>query len=350
MSEAQHLVLTGAAGFIGAQLARRLLDAGHHVLGIDDFSTGSKSNLVRAGVSESVENPLSRAEPTFRLIEDDVASAVRSGIPGPPVDAVFHLAASVGVGKVVSSPSASAENNLDQTRAALRFAKEHRARFVYTSSSEVYGKCPTLPCKEDAELVFGPPTASRWSYGLAKALDEHLVIDAANQSSLTCVVARIFNTIGQGQTGKHGMVLPKFVEAAACGGELVVHDDGLQMRCFCDVRDTAEALSRLGLSESPLEFHVFNVGGEVPTTILDLAKLVQARAHQMKLPGGTIVHRDSCEIYGPNFEDPKQRRPCLDRVKTAINWSPRIQLQETVDQLLRDAVASPHRTSVGASR
>ncbi|BAM04396.1 NAD-dependent epimerase/dehydratase family protein [Phycisphaera mikurensis] len=327
MPEPRHLLVTGAAGFIGSHLVRRLLAAGHRVTGLDDLSTGSAENLA--------ELP---GGARFRLHEGDAATLLRSAALEGTIDGVFHLAASVGVARVVDAPSASAENNLDQSRAVLRFARERGAALLLASSSEVYGKCPALPCREAADLCFGPPTASRWSYGLAKALDEHLALDAARSGGGRVIIARLFNAIGPGQLGRYGMVVPRFVTAAAAGGELEVYGDGSQARCFCDVRDTAAALERLLLGPAPAH-EIFNVGGDEPVTIAALAERVQRRARALGLPGGTIVHRPYEEVYGAGFEEPRRRVPDLGRVRAA-GWAPRIGLDQTLDALLRPLAAA----------
>ncbi len=328
MKRPQHFLVTGAAGFLGSHLVERLLRDGHRVLGVDDLSTGSVNNLAAADLDR------------FELVEGGAAAVLGGSLPGPPVDAVFHLAASVGVAKIVEDPTGSAENNLDQTRAVLGFARRTGAAVLYASSSEVYGKCPVLPLREDADLVFGPTTASRWSYGLAKALDEQLVLDAG-RGGIRTVVARLFNAIGRGQLGRYGMVVPRFVAAAASGGELVVHGDGKQSRCFCDARDTADALALLlagaaGDNSSPHHAGVFNVGGDTPIAIGELARLVNERAVAAGLPGGRITHQDYEEAYGSGFEDPRRRVPDLSRILEATGWSPRIVLADTLDTLLAD--------------
>ena len=333
---AQHLLVTGAAGFIGSRLVASLLGHGHRVLGLDDLTTGSRANLRRLGLE---------GHPGFELLEGDAAATLAGDAAAgfPALDGVFHLAASVGVARVVDDPTGCAQNNLDQTRAVLRFARATGTPVLIASSSEVYGLCPVLPCREDADLTFGPTSASRWSYGLAKALDEHLALDAARRGGPRTVVARLFNCVGLGQLGRYGMVLPRFVEAAAADEELVVHGDGRQSRCFCDVRDTAAALSTLLLGGHA---GVFNVGGDEPITVLALAGLVRDRARARGLPGGRIVHRSYEEVYGPGFEDPPRRVPDLGRIDAATGWRPRIGLRDTIDGMLEAAASATRAEAV----
>ena len=319
--------MTGAAGFIGAHLVTRLLAAGHRVLGLDDLSTGSTGNLDRSGVA---------GHPGFELLRGD-AAATLAGLPGDEaVSGVFHLAASVGVARVLADPAAAAENNLDQTRAVLAFAEARGVPVLLASSSEVYGKCPGSPCREGDDLTFGPTASARWSYGLAKALDEHLGLAAARAHGLRVVIARLFNAVGPGQVGRHGMVLPRFVAAAATGGVLSVHGDGGQSRCFCDARDTAAGLERLLLGGHR---GVFNLGGDRSITILSLAELVRGRALALGLPGGRIELQPRGAAYGEAFEEPRQRVPDLSKVRAATGWSPRVSLEETIDELLQAAAA-----------
>lgn len=325
------LLVTGAAGFLGAHLVARLLASGHRVLGLDDLSTGSVGNLVRLGVA---------GHPGLTLVEGDAAGTL-AGLPaGEPVAGVFHLAASVGVARVLADPAAAAENNLDQTRAVLAFAQARPGGVpvLLASSSEVYGKCPAAVCAEGDDLVFGPTASARWSYGLAKALDEHLGLAAARSSDLRVVIARLFNAVGLGQVGRHGMVLPRFVAAAATGGVLGVHGDGRQSRCFCDARDTAR-----GLADLLLGGHrgVFNLGGDQPVAIRALAEAVRERALALGLPGGRVELQPRGAAYGEAFEEPRQRVPDLTRIRAATGWSPLIPLSQTIDELLREPTPTP---------
>ena len=193
---------------------------------------------------------------------------------------MYHLAAAVGVKLIVDDPAGMIATNIDDTIAVLRSCAAADVPVLITSSSEVYGKCPVLPLHEDMDLVFGPTSASRWSYGLTKALDEHLALDFARQSGLRTVVVRLFNTIGPRQVGRYGMVVPRFVSRACAGQTLDVYGDGRQTRAFCDVRDVVRALAGL-LGHAEAHGRVFNVGSENQVTVDALADLVidRVRGH-----------------------------------------------------------------------
>ena len=229
-------------------------------------------------------------------------------------------------------------NNVDETDAVLRRAMELEAVVLVTSSSEVYGKCPVLPLREEMDLVYGPTTASRWSYGLSKALDEHLALDLARRSGLRAVVARLFNTIGPRQVGRYGMVVPRFIEQAAAGRPLTIYGDGRQTRAFCDVRDVADALARLSTCADAYG-RVFNVGSTRQVTIDELANLVSAAA---VTAGGSAVakqHLPYEAVYGEGFEDPPHRLPDVTRLEQAIGFRPRYRLEQTLRQLMADELA-----------
>ena len=248
------------------------------------------------------------------------------------MDRVFHLAASVGVQRVVDDPAAMMRNNVLTTDAVLRAAGRASAAVLIASSSEVYGRCPVLPLVEDAELVYGPTTASRWSYGMAKALDEHLALDLAHRTGLRAVVVRLFNTIGPRQVGRYGMVVPRFVTQAVRGETLTVYGDGRQTRAFCDVRDVTDALARL-LDAPAAVGGVFNVGATHAITIGDLASRVLRAADA---PADRLRHVPYEDVYGAGFEDPHDRLPSVDRLDEMIGgFAP----TRTLDATLRELVA-----------
>lgn len=314
-------IITGGAGFIGSHLAERLASAGQKLVLVDNLSTGRRSNidhllgdrccLVQARAAEAMTDP-----------------ALLRG-----VTRVFHLAAAVGVKLVVDDPAAMIRNNIDETDVVLRAAERIGAAVLITSSSEVYGKCPVLPLREDMELVYGPTTASRWSYGLSKALDEHLALDLARRTGLRSVVVRLFNTIGPRQVGRYGMVVPRFVAQAVAGSDLTLYGDGQQTRAFCDVRDVTDALARL-LDHDEAYGRVFNVGSTTQITIEQLAdQVIDAVADA----GGPRVGKKFVSyeaVYGEGFEDPPHRLPDTTRLRDAVGFAPRITLGQTLSELI----------------
>jgi len=315
-------IITGGAGFIGSHLAELLLQQGHKIVLIDDLSTGRTSN-VQALLGDRC-----------RLVESSAATALRNPDLMQNVGRIFHLAAAVGVKLVVDNPAAMIRNNIDETDLVLRAAAQADAAVLITSSSEVYGKCPVLPLQEDMELVYGPTTASRWSYGLSKALDEHLAIDLARRQGLRSTVVRLFNTIGPRQIGRYGMVVPRFVKQAVSGQPLTLYGDGKQTRAFCDVRDVVDALSRL-IAHPGAYGQVFNVGSTRQVTIDQLADRVIDIASQA---GGPRVEKQFIPyqtVYGDNFEDPPHRLPDITRLEEAVGFAPQFSLDQTLQELVK---------------
>ncbi|MEM1445495.1 MAG: NAD-dependent epimerase/dehydratase family protein [Planctomycetota bacterium] len=321
-------IITGGAGFIGSHLAERLRAAGRRVVLVDDLSTGRHTNIEHL-LGEGVE-----------LVEGRAADVLQDPAVFRGVREVYHLAAAVGVKLIVDDPAGMIATNIDDTIAVLRACSSADVPVLVASSSEVYGKCPVLPLREDMDLVFGPTTASRWSYGLTKALDEHLAIDLARRDGLKSVVVRLFNTIGPRQVGRYGMVAPRFVSRACAGQPLEVYGDGGQTRAFCDVRDVVAAMTGLmGLPDGAAFGGVFNVGNDQQVTIRGLAELVIERTAAAGRTGSTIQTVPYEAVYGEGFEDPPHRLPDVSRLRDAIDWSPTFTLEQTIDTLIADELS-----------
>ncbi|MBL0927604.1 MAG: NAD-dependent epimerase/dehydratase family protein [Phycisphaerales bacterium] len=322
----RRCLVTGGAGFIGSHLTDHLLALGHDVTVIDDLSTGRRENLADAMAGRSGPGRL-------RFIEATVSAALAALGPGERFDMVFHLAAAVGVKRVLERPIESVETNVHETSALLRFVasrppasdgSRHAATLV-ASSSEVYGKGARTPFAEDDDCVLGPTTASRWSYACSKALDEYLALAYHRQHGVPVVVARLFNTVGPRQVGDYGMVLPAFVAAALAGRPLRVYGDGRQSRCFCDVRDVAPALPALLVCPAAHGL-VVNVGSDDEITIEDLALRVIG-----VLGSASAVERvPYAHAYAPGFEDLRRRVPDLSRLRRTIGFRPRHDLDRTI--------------------
>ncbi|MCA9310032.1 MAG: GDP-mannose 4,6-dehydratase, partial [Phycisphaerales bacterium] len=310
--------VTGGAGFIGSHLVEALLQRGDEVTVIDNLSTGRRENL-----------PARHAR--LRFIEGDLGAVLPGVDAGERFAEIYHLAAAVGVRRILERPVESIETNIVETVALLRFAEAHGpgsatgARTLIASSSEVYGKSEAAPFAEADDCVYGPTTASRWSYACSKAIDEHLALAHATHAGLPVVIARFFNTVGPRQVGDYGMVLPNFVRAALAGDALPVYGDGGQSRCFCDVRDVVPAITRLLATPACLG-RVFNLGSDQLVTIGDLARLVIDT-----LGSTSTVERIPYErAYGPGFEDLRLRRPDLTRIREAIGFRAAIPLEQTI--------------------
>ncbi|MEO5803330.1 MAG: SDR family NAD(P)-dependent oxidoreductase, partial [Verrucomicrobiota bacterium] len=230
----RHILVTGGAGFIGSHLVERLLAEGKAVAVIDDCSTGSLENL------QSV-----RAHPQLQIFQGKVSECRELRELVEQAESVYHLAAAVGVELVLKSRVETIKTNLHETESILEAAGEFGVPFLLTSTSEVYGKSAKLAFSEEDDLLIGPPHLSRWSYACSKLMDEFLALAYAEERELPVTIARLFNTVGPRQTGRYGMVLPRFIASAVSGQPLRVYGDGNQTRCFCYVQDTVEALVRL---------------------------------------------------------------------------------------------------------
>jgi len=326
----RQVLVTGGAGFIGSHLVDVLLAQGAAVTVVDDLSTGRRSNLDPAVVA-ATRSGAGRLETVVARVSEALPA-----MGSRRFDAIYHLAAAVGVRLVVEDPAASAERNVTETAAILRFAAAARTPILVASSSEVYGKGVRSPFREDDDLAFGPPTVSRWSYGLSKAIDEQLALAMHRSESLPVTVARFFNTVGPRQRGRWGMVLPRFVAAAVAGEPLEVHGTGTQVRCFCDVRDVSAALPRL-LADPAHHGRVFNVGTDAPISIEALAALVIETLGSRS----TIRRVPHAAVFGPGFEDLEVRIPDLARIRSAIGFAPTIPLRQTIADVAAEMARAP---------
>jgi UDP-glucose 4-epimerase len=314
----KHFLITGGAGFIGSHLAERLLADGHRVTVIDDFSTGRASNI----------DPL-RARPNFRAVRDSVESAETVNTLMSQVDAVFHLAAAVGVKLVAEEPVRTIRTTIHGTEVVLDAAARWGRPVLITSSSEVYGKGSRVPFAEEDDVVMGATRFSRWCYAYSKGIDEFLGLAYHRQFGLPVVLVRLFNTVGPRQVGMYGMVVPRFVEAAMEGKPLTVYGDGNQTRCFCHVSDVVDALVKLMQTPAAVG-DVFNLGGTQEISINDLAK----RVIELSGSKSVIRHEPYESVYGFAFDDLPRRVPRLDKIRVAIGFQPRFEL----DQIIRSVI------------
>jgi len=329
-----RVLVTGGAGFIGSHLVERLSAAGHAVTVIDDLSTGRASNL-DAAVS---------AGGRIELIESDLIDALPALEKAPRFDRVYHLAAAVGVDLVLTDPVRAIEVNVESTSALLRhLAARGAPPTLIASSSEVYGKPGTSVFSEDDDSIYGSTTVTRWSYAHAKALDEHLALGYHATRGLPTVIARFFNTIGPRQRGNYGMVVPRFVAAALEGKPLRVFGDGRQSRCFCDVRDVVPVLPAL-LDDPACHGRVYNVGSDRDITILGLAEAVIRTLGS----ASTVQMVPYADAYPSGFEDLRQRRPDLARVRAAVGFEPKIPLERTIADIAA-VLRAEHARAGGAS-
>lgn len=316
MSAAKHVLVTGGAGFIGSHLVERLLVEGKSVVVLDDLSTGSRENL--AGVN---------ANENLRIVAGKI-----SGCPELPelvanAEAIFHLAAAVGVDLVVKSPIHVLATNLHETEVLLKAAAPHRVPLVMASTSEVYGKSEKAAFSEDDDLLIGPPLHSRWGYACSKLMDEFLALAYAQERELPVVIVRLFNTVGPRQTGRYGMVLPRFISAARQNQPLRVFGDGQQSRCFCYVLDAVEALVRLQKTPAA-RGEIFNIGNTEEVTILELARRVIETLGSQSV----IEFLPYEKAYAPGFDDMRRRKPVVEKLERAIGFRPQTSLREIIER------------------
>ena len=313
----RHLI-TGGAGFIGSHLSEALLKRGDEVFVLDDLSTGSVENIRHLKTNER-----------FHYFFDSITNKQLLAELVDESDVVFHLAAAVGVRLIVESPVRTLETNVYGTQLVLDAASKKKKLVVTASTSEVYGKSDKVPFREDADLVLGPTTMSRWSYAASKALDEFLALSYWRERKQPVLVVRFFNTVGPRQIGRYGMVLPNFVRQALDGKPITIFGTGQQSRCFCDVRDTIEALQRLLATDKAIG-EVVNIGTDEEVTIDGLAQLVKQRTNSES----SITHIPYDQAYEPGFEDMLRRVPSLEKLQKLTGFRPATPLSEIVDRVV----------------
>ncbi len=313
-----NVLITGGAGFIGSHLAEKLLNDGHTVWIIDDLSTGRLEN-----VKHLMKNP------NFKVAIDTIQNETVMDRLVSETDRIYHLAAAVGVELIVQRPVHTIETNIMGSEMVLKLANRYLKKVLIVSTSEVYGKSEKVPFKEDDDRVLGPTIRSRWCYSSSKAIDEYLALAYHKERGLPTVIVRLFNTVGPRQTGQYGMVIPRMVMRALKNEPLLVYGDGTQVRCFTYVTDVVNALTKL--METPeAEGEIFNVGGNEPVTILELAQRIKKLARsesEIKI----IPYEQAFE---EGFEDMKIRIPDLTKINKFIGYKPTYAL----DQILSNVI------------
>lgn len=313
----RHLI-TGGAGFIGSHLAEALLKRGDEVFILDDLSTGSVENIRHLKTQER-----------FHYFFDSITNKQLLAELVDESDVIFHLAAAVGVRLIVESPVRTLETNVYGTQLVLDAASKKKKLVVTASTSEVYGKSEKVPFHEDADLVLGATTMSRWSYAASKAVDEFLALSYWKEKKQPVIVVRLFNTVGPRQIGRYGMVLPNFVRQALDGAPITIFGTGRQSRCFCDVRDTIEAVLRLIAKENAIG-EVVNIGSDEEISIEGLAHIVKQRTESES----PITYIPYDQAYEPGFEDMQRRVPALEKLQRLTGFRPATPLSEIVDRVV----------------
>lgn len=311
-------LITGGAGFIGSHLAESLLNDGHVVTLLDDFSTGRFANIAHLDDHKDLS-----------IIKGDVKDQELVLDCVKEADQVYHLASAVGVQLVVEKPVHTIETIVHGTSTVLEACSRYRRPVLITSTSEVYGKATKMPFSEEDDSVTGPPSRRRWCYACAKALDEFLALAHWHECRLPVVVVRLFNTVGPRQTGQYGMVIPNFIKQALNNRPIRVFGDGSQSRCFCHVNDVVRGLREV-LGPQSTRGELFNIGSHNEVSILELAE----RIRDFVGSESEIVQIPYEEAYGKGFEDMKRRVPDISKISEAIGFEPQMGL----DDIIRDCV------------
>ncbi len=319
-----RVLITGGAGFVGSHLSERLLKEGHEVYIIDDLSTGSMDNI------EHLRKDPQYSKSFYVTIDTILNEPVLLELVAT-CELVVHLAAAVGVQYIIDNPLSSIITNVRGTEILLDLCARFKKKVVIASTSEVYGKHDHAPLVESDDCVYGPSEKSRWSYAAGKLMDEFTALAYHRTKGLPVVVVRLFNTVGPRQTGRYGMVIPRFVKQALNHEPITVFGEGTQTRTFTHVKEVIEALVRLMVSKEA-EGQVINIGGVEEVSIFDLANRVKEMAHSRS----NIRLIPYNEAYPKDFEDMQRRVPSTVKLKSIIGFAPSMPLQG----ILEDVIAS----------
>jgi UDP-glucose 4-epimerase len=300
-------LITGGAGFIGSHLADYLATKGEHVLVLDDFSSQS-NNLSKSLSNHELVKIVKGSILDKNLVEKSMQSVTKC----------YHLAAALGVERINSDPIKSLEVNINGTENVLNSAAKFNVRTLLASTSEIYGRNPNMPLTEESDRVLGSPKVARWSYSEAKAIDEFYAFELYKKRAFEVTIARLFNTVGPGQSGLYGMVLPRFIKATLSNQALIVYGDGSQSRSFCAVSDVVEALDSL-MNTSESIGQAYNIGSTNEISIKELAqKVIDITGSKSQ-----VVFKKHSEIFGDNFEEPARRVPDISKISKVIGWQPK---------------------------
>jgi UDP-glucose 4-epimerase len=317
------ILVTGAAGFIGSHLTQHLLAGGHQVTGLDDLSTGRPGNLREVA-----------GHPQFRLVQGSILDEALVGELTAGCQQVYHLAAAVGSFVIRDRTLEALRTNIHGTENVVEAAASCGAVLLAASTSEIYGKNPKAGLGEDDDRIIGSPLKSRWSYAEAKAIDESLIDAYCRDRGLNAVIIRFFNTVGPRQTGRYGMVIPRFTRQALAGEPVTVYGTGDQVRCFCDVRDVIPALTQLMVTPAAYG-RAINLGNNEPVSINDLAKRIITATRS----GSVISYTPYLEAFGPGYEDMQRRIPDCTLARTLCGFAPQRTLDDIIEAVIEDQEA-----------
>jgi UDP-glucose 4-epimerase len=324
-----RVLITGGAGFVGSHLADACLLRGDEVYVLDDLSTGSIDNIEYL-----------KRHPYFHYTIGRVQNASVTAELVDRVDMVYHLAAEVGVRRVIDSPISTIENNVQATEVVFNAAAKKGKRVLFTSTSEVYGLSTDLPYREEGNIVMGAASKGRWSYACSKALDEFLALAYFHERQMPVTVVRLFNTVGPRQTGHYGMVVPTLVQQAMTGKPMTVYGDGSQSRCFGFVKDVVKAL--VALMERPeAAGEIYNIGASTEISILDLAK----RVKEITKSASPIVLIPYADAYDAGYQDMPRRIPDTTKLRGLVGFAPTTDIDEIVDSVMKSFIARQERSA-----
>lgn len=310
-----RVFITGGAGFIGSHLSDHYVNAGHQVTILDNFSTGSNTNIAHLeGNITTVDGDIRNIELVESLTKD--------------ADLVLHMAAALGVNTILESPLESMSTNITGSEVVLNAAAKFNKRIIIASTSEIYGKNPKQPLNETDDRVVGAPQKIRWTYSDAKAIEEAMAFALHQEKKLPVTTIRLFNTVGPRQTGRYGMVVPRFVHAALNNDPITIYGDGTQSRVFCHVADAVQAIATIAHTDSTIG-DVFNVGGTGEVTIKQLAERVLALTGSKS----EITYTPYSDAYPAGFEDIQRRVPDIAKIKSAIGWAPGKDLNQIISDI-----------------
>jgi UDP-glucose 4-epimerase len=311
-----RVLITGGAGFIGSHLSDALVARGDDVTILDNLSTGSEINIEHlSGKIEKYQGDIRDQKLSETLIEN--------------CDLVFHMAAALGVDNILENPVESISTNFHGSEIILNAAAKFNKRILIASTSEIYGKNPNQPLSESDDRVIGTPQKLRWTYSDAKALEESIAHYLFLSKNLKVTTLRLFNTVGPRQTGKYGMVIPRFIEAAIQGKPLNIFGNGLQSRVFCHVNDVVKAMLTVCDSDNTLG-QVFNIGGKGEISIQDLAKLIIKYTNS----SSSLKFIEYSDAYSQGYEDMQRRIPNISKIKSFTGWEPKL----TLENIIHDTV------------
>lgn len=313
-------LITGGAGFIGAHLAEKLINQEHEVVVLDNLSTGSKENLINLNDKEGFECVIGSVRDQSLVIE-----LVEQ------CDVVIHLAAAVGVKLILDEPSRSIHTNINGTEHVLLAASIHKKLVFIASTSEVYGKSNQHSFQENDDLILGSTANLRWSYAIAKAMDECLALAYNQEGRVPVIIGRLFNTTGPRQTGRYGMVLPSFVRQALLDEPITVYGTGEQSRCFAHVYDIVEAIIKLVNTPEAIG-HVFNLGNDQEIRINGLAEQIK----ELTDSNSAIQHLEYDDVYANGFEEMQRRMPNVSKLEKFIGFRPNTSLKKIIEDVIEE--------------